>query len=343
MPFVTTCKCGHALSPGDDWVGSSALCPACGAEVELPTRRGSSPSRAAWTCLVFGSLAIILYLDSFADLPNQLLPRTISRTVEDGRTQNGYLAAMIAAMIGLGAAWFSRFERSAIRPVGLICASLSLGMLFLQSVNLAGSSRHLARRAQCVNNLKQITLALANYESRYGAYPPRVSRDRQGRPLLSWRVTLLPFLEQNELYEKFHLDEPWDSPHNLTLIDRIPSPYVCPGQAAWTHPQTFYQTLDGPRAFLNDLQPTRIGDITDGLGETLSVVEGPSPVPWTSPRDVPFRSDQPFPAWEATHPGGFNAAFVNGSVRFLKSSIKPATLQALCTKDGGEVVSIDSY
>ena len=73
-----------------------------------------------------------------------------------------------------------------------------------------------------------------NYESLWGAFPPRVHRDREGRPLLSWRVLILPYMEQNELFSRFHLDEPWDSPHNRTLIDPIPPTYVCSAQAEWT-------------------------------------------------------------------------------------------------------------
>ena len=177
---------------------------------------------------------------------------------------------------------------------------------------------------------------MANYESTFGAFPPRVSRDREGRPLLSWRVALLPFLEQQALYDKFHHDEPWDSPHNRTLIDQIPSIYLCPSQASWVGKQTLYQVLEGPGVFLDDSEPTRLLDIRDDQAGTIAVVESANPVPWTSPWDVPFRPNLPFPAWQATHIGGFNASLVDGSVRFQKRTMPEAELKALATRDSGD-------
>ena len=206
---------------------------------------------------------------------------------------------------------------------------------------LPGRAKHRASArspcALCVNNLKQIALALLNYESTSGAFPPRVIEDRLGRPLLSWRVAILPLLEgKRDLYDKFHLDEPWDSPHNRSLIDQMPSAYYCPGQADWTRNLTIYQVLDGPGVFLDATKPTRISEIGDGLGKTIAVVEGRIPVPWTSPQDVPFRPDQPFLPWEATHPGGFNATFVDGSVRFYDRTIPESELKAYATRSGAE-------
>src|ERR1700676_3675353 len=90
------------------------------------------------------------------------------------------------------------------------------------------AAREAARRAQCVNNLKQIGLAMHNYHSTYDCFPPAVTADDQGRPLLSWRVLILPYLEEAPLYAQFHLDEPWDSPHNLPLASKMPRVYTCP-------------------------------------------------------------------------------------------------------------------
>ena len=85
-----------------------------------------------------------------------------------------------------------------------------------------------AARTQCVNNLKQIGLAMHNYHATHKTFPPAFTVDKDGKPLLSWRVLILPYLEQDALYKEFHLDEPWDSPHNRTLIERMPPTYRCP-------------------------------------------------------------------------------------------------------------------
>ena len=250
---------------------------------------------------------------------------------------------MAAGFAGLLAGWMCRTTSFWRHSIGLILCTSCLALVFVQSLHTMWNSRQAVRRVMCVNNLKQIGLALANYEDVYGAYPPRVSRDRQGRPLLSWWVALLPYLEQDELYAKFHLDEPWDGPHNRALIDQIPRIYACPGQAAWSRKQTLYQVLDGPGTFLDPAKPTRRDEISDGPDKTLAVVETFSPVAWTGPGDIDSRRDRPFPGRETTHPGGFNASLVDGSVRFLKNTIAARIWDALGTRAGGEVINPDAY
>ena len=93
-------------------------------------------------------------------------------------------------------------------------------------------AREAAVRAQCVNNEKQIMLAMHNYHDVNGSFPPAFSRGKDGKPLLSWRVLLLPFLDQKALYDQFHLDEAWDSPHNRALITKMPEVFQCPAEKA---------------------------------------------------------------------------------------------------------------
>ena len=91
-------------------------------------------------------------------------------------------------------------------------------------------ARQAAIRSQCVNNEKQIGLAIHNYISVHESFPPAYTTDKAGKPLLSWRVLILPYIEQDALYKEFHLDEAWDSPHNKALIARMPAPYRCPSE-----------------------------------------------------------------------------------------------------------------
>jgi prepilin-type processing-associated H-X9-DG protein len=207
------------------------------------------------------------------------------------------------------------------------------------------SAREAAYRSQAVNNLKQIALAMHNYLAATNeGFPAQTICDKDGNPLLSWRVAILPYLEQQALYEEFHLDEPWDSEHNKTLIDKMPAVYGVPGgrvRAAAGH--TFSQVLVGNGALFEADTPVGIADVTDGTSNTLLVVEAKRAVPWTKPEDLDFDPEEPVPAMGGLRwRGGFNAAFADGSVRFLKFTIAEEVLRALITRAGGEVVSQDS-
>ena len=98
-----------------------------------------------------------------------------------------------------------------------------VGVLVALLLPAVQAAREAARRAQAINQVKQLSLAMINYESMYSTYPARASFDAQGKPLLSWRVHILPFLQEEALYQKFRLDEPWDSDHNRKLIDQMPA------------------------------------------------------------------------------------------------------------------------
>jgi prepilin-type processing-associated H-X9-DG protein len=302
----------------------------------------------ARACPVLGLLGLVICLFTLADLPNRLrAPRSISAYAESDRTWKWYLVSLVVTLLAVAADYASRRATKSrrLRLVGLLCAAATAVIPFsgLTATGQPGWNRNSGSRALCINNLKQIELALFNYESAHGFFPPRVHRDRQGRPLLSWRVLILPYLDQYELFLRFHLDETWDSPHNRDLIGSMPSIFACPTQANWIRNQTVYQVLDGPGTFLDSSGPTRLSQLSDGPGQTIAIVESPVPVPWSSPEDFPFRTDQPFPGWEATHPGGINCSFVDGSVRFFKATIHESVLKALATRAGGERISPDSY
>jgi prepilin-type processing-associated H-X9-DG protein len=212
------------------------------------------------------------------------------------------------------------------------------------------AAREAARRSQCVNNMKQMGLAFHNFHDANGGFPASAIVDKDGKPLLSWRVAILPFIEQQELYNKFKLDEPWDSPNNKALIAQMPNIYACPSS---TVPPgqglTTYKVFNGPGALLDEAQPTGINQITDGTSNTILVVESSSdPVPWTKPEDLPFAiAAQPQAPGAlgigSKHPGGFNALMADGSVKFIKLTVNRFVLQALITKAGGEVIAADAY
>src|SRR6478735_1777869 len=101
--------------------------------------------------------------------------------------------------------------------VVVVCALLFLvlGIVFVAPQFI--DSRTHARRASCANNLHSIAIAIQQYNDNYGCYPPPFIADADGKPMHSWRVLLLPYLEQKALHRQYRFDEPWDGPNNLKL------------------------------------------------------------------------------------------------------------------------------
>jgi prepilin-type processing-associated H-X9-DG protein len=262
------------------------------------------------------------------------------------------LSGIPAIILGRQALSDIRLSKGRLKGRKMAVAGIVLGVigcLVTASVFLPAfrSAREAARRAQCVNNLKQIGLAFHNYHEANDCLPPAAITDRNGRPLLSWRVAILPYMESSPLYSNFHLDEPWDSPHNLALLDQMPLVYACPSDLNRKPGTTGYQAVIGPAtAFTPDLKLLSFRDFTDGLSNTVVVGESRSSVPWTKPDDLPLDLSLPLSglgSYHGYHNNGFNALFADGSVRFLKSWISPIVLVALLTRNGSEVVSSDSY
>jgi prepilin-type processing-associated H-X9-DG protein len=230
-------------------------------------------------------------------------------------------------------------------PIPSLTSPASGGVAIALLLPAVQSAREAARRAQCVNNLKQIALAMHNYHSANGAFPMPAITDQDGKPLLSWRVAILPYIEQLELYNKFKLDEPWDSPHNKALLKEMPPTYLCPSRRSVEPNTTTYRVFVGPSAMFEHGQGTEIATVTDGTSNTLLVVEAREAVPWTRPDVLEFDPQAKPSLFGAgsPHPGGFNATFGDGSVRFLKNSINLDVFKALVTRNGGEVVSSDAF
>ncbi|MFY8202267.1 MAG: DUF1559 domain-containing protein, partial [Pirellula staleyi] len=186
-------------------------------------------------------------------------------------------------------------------------------------------------------NLKQIMLAMHNHESAFKQFPARATRDADGKPLLSWRVKILPFIEQNGLYQEFHQDEPWDSEHNIKLLERMP--------AVYKHPS--YVGLEGHTVYMVPYQKgnvwtsakPKIRNITDGTSNTIACFEtnDERAVPWTKPDDIDLDQDDIFDFFRF---GVSNVGMFDGSVRAIAPSIDPVVLKAMMTSAGGEVVQL---
>ncbi|MCC7339412.1 MAG: DUF1559 domain-containing protein [Pirellulaceae bacterium] len=201
------------------------------------------------------------------------------------------------------------------------------------------AAREAARRAQSSNNLKQIGLAFHNFHDAYGNFPAAAGVDDDGKPMLSWRVALLPFLEEDALYNSFHLDEPWDSDHNIALLERMPAVYHHPSRA--TEPgYTVYQVPLSDKSLLRQTEPTKIQEITDGTSNTILALETSTEaaVPWTAPQD--YEIDEDNPGLDLFTNAMTQMLFGDGSVQTLYEGVGSEVLNALYTRAGGEVVQV---
>lgn len=202
--------------------------------------------------------------------------------------------------------------------------------------------RMAAGRAQSMNNLKQMALAMHNYLDTNRTFPAAASHDANGRPLLSWRVYILPYIEQDALFRQFHLDEPWDSAHNKQLIARMPTTYHSPEQGKLEPGKTTYLAPVGPKTIFGGKKGMPIQKITDGTSNTIMILESDDSraVYWTQPEDYRIDPNNPLAGLIRPSAAGFNAAFADGSVHLLPANINPATLRALYTANGGEPVNL---
>jgi len=195
--------------------------------------------------------------------------------------------------------------------------------------------------AQSINNLRQIGLAMHNYHEAYNRLPASASFNAQGKPLLSWRVALLPYVDQAALYQEFHLDEPWDSEHNKKLIDRIPPVYQGLTGKPKTGKTTYLAPLGKNTMFTGDKEGVRIAEVTDGTSNTILIVQSDEKhaVPWTSPQDLTIDPKTPA-AGLVDYPGvGSPVIFTDGSARILRKGIEDKAALALFTRNAGEPIS----
>lgn len=382
MPISITCACGRQLMAKDEYAGRRTQCPDCGRELVIPgpgSDSGPPPDLGDPYDLTPG----IQKSPDAGPISFAKPPAGAASGFEGGeiRTSGKAIASLVLSLLSVIFCCFTgvpglilgilglnevnagngRVQGKGMALTGIIVGTLSL-VLMLPAVLIAlllpavQAAREAARRTQCTNNLKQIGLAMHNFESSFGAFPAQAITDPSGKPLLSWRVAILPFLEQQLLYEQFHLDEPWDSPHNLSLLPKIPMTYVCPSNgdpSETTGGLTHYQVIAGPGAAFDPsvqrfMSPgTTLGInlsmITDGTSNTIMVAEGTPAVEWTRPDDLAYQPNGPAPALGSKHPGGENVLIMDGSVRYLKQAIAQMVLRSLITRSGGEVITADSY
>ena len=188
-----------------------------------------------------------------------------------------------------------------------------------------------------------MAVAIHNYQDNHGTLPPHAVYSKDGKPLLSWRVLILPFIEQSTLFEKFHLDEPWDSPHNIALLPEMPKMYGRYDHKTTAAPYTtFYQVFVGKGAAFEGAKGLKLAeDFPDGTSNTILMVEAGEAVPWTKPEDLPYAADQPLPALGGLFMSTIRSALADGSVHSIKRETSEETLRASITRNGGDTLGPD--
>ena len=180
------------------------------------------------------------------------------------------------------------------------------------------------------NRLKEIGIAMQAYFDVHKTYPGPAIFSREGKPLLSWRVALLPFLDQDNLYKQFHLDEPWDSDHNLNLLAQMPVVYR--GSGVKDNPATPFQGFVGPGTMFEGPKGLSYSDIPDGTSNTILVVEAATPVPWTKPEDLPYSATGKIPELGSASADIAYALFADGNVHALKQQFDSDALRIAITR-----------
>lgn len=207
----------------------------------------------------------------------------------------------------------------------------------------AEEAQKAAERTKQFNKLMEIGIAFHNYHDLYTAFPGAGSDADGKRKGLSWRVHLLPYLDQFELYEQFNMDEPWDSEHNKALISQMPDVYKTPGVTE--EGKTAFHVVVGENAAFQMDKGRKISEFRDGTSNTILAVQaGPDTADiWTKPGGLEFNEADPFATF-----GNVNEGFQKLLILLTDASVRefsgqPGTLKALITPNGGETVNLNDF
>ena len=232
----------------------------------------------------------------------------------------------------------------------LIATLAGVGLVFVAVIAARPVITQISTTTQlskCEGNLSQIAIAMQQYHQDYGRFPPPYIPDASGKPMHSWRVLLLPYLDRQWQYDQYDFSQPWDSQLNLMLAQQIPSAYVCPkDQTAKFSQETSYMVVVGPQTMFPESGSVSKSQVTDGLAGTILVVEvAETGIGWTQPQDLnaramTFEVNGGMYGEEVSsfHDGGAVYATADGTTHFLPDNTPPEYVEALTTIRGGELV-----
>lgn len=195
-------------------------------------------------------------------------------------------------------------------------------------------------------NLRKIARGIHAYLDANKRFPPPAIYGADGKPLLSWRVAILPYIGEKALYDQFNLDEPWDGPHNKPLLEKMPKVYTPVMSQSRPTDATYYQGFTGKSAFFESKRGIAMvearnpfPEIPDGTSNTLMVVEAGNAVPWSKPEDLHYMPGQPIPKLGGQFKNGFVALTADGATHFIDRSLDSQILNAIITRNGGEIIN----
>ncbi|MEP3479893.1 MAG: protein kinase [Fuerstiella sp.] len=198
--------------------------------------------------------------------------------------------------------------------------------------------------AQTVTKLERVMKALHQYHDKHGHFPSSQMKGTNGQAKFpySWRIAILPFLDERQLYDAYHFNEAWNSKHNLTLQAQMPDVFRSPLDTAdsihtswtgFTSPQVDFDEKGSQqdRTFFHPSHGASMQNFTDGTSNTIGLVESKQPIPWTQPVDLGYVADQPLPQLGGWFSNGFHAAFVDGTADFVALYNSDSNLRNLLT------------
>lgn len=202
-----------------------------------------------------------------------------------------------------------------------------------------------ADRSSRLNKLGQLALAMHNYESAHRHFPTQAIVDKAGKPLLSWRVQILPFIEQGDLYNQFKLDEPWDSEHNLKLVKQMPETFFDSNRENNKAGKTIFQVPSGKGLLFDGANEITFSKITDGSSNTLLAicVADKHAAVWTKPDD--WQVDFADVTAELKQDGRkyVEAALADGSVHRIFIDAAVEKWEPLLKYADGGIVTVDDF
>ena len=301
--------------------------------------------------LIFASIPFVMAFDAYTMLSQM---GQIEKNAIFFFLATALFPLILLCLAVLDAATWKKGESSLVsKPlVKCICCFLFLYLIFLLLLPL-NASRGPDRRISCMNNTKNIGLAIINYEAGRGSLPPAYTVDANGKPLHSWRVLILPYIDELGLYKKIRLDEPWDSEYNRQFHDAKIPVFQCPSKGIlnalqWNMPQLraegncYYSVVIGDETPFPGEKTTTFDDIKDGTNNTLLVVERLLPVCWMDPNhEIIFDTaaegvNKNVHGIGSAHAGGCNIGYADGSVHFVSDEIEKEEWKAMLTKAGND-------
>jgi len=315
MPIPFTCPhCGAHTEVAEEYAGQTGPCVRCGKSITVPPPAGTpgytTPSKASQVPLV---------------------------------------VLLVVAGLGLlvffcGGFFFLAFRMVApVAPPPMPMPAVPMSAPAPAATMPAPTPTASGTDALCVERLKRIGEAMAAYHDVHGCFPPAYLADDEGKPMHSWRVLLLPYLDCRDLYDRYDFEEPWDGPTNRQLAAAMPEVYRCPADADAGPTETSYVMIVGPGTISDGTSTTSLSDIKDGAATTLIVVETTaSGISWLEPADLSteemsFRVDDGSPAGiRSNHPGAAYGLAADGSAFTLRNDQSPDLIRGLMTVAEGD-------